>query len=73
MEDQCRRMEDEMKFKMELCEQQLEEVRSRREVEITQLDGKLQVRQGWRRGRRGARLRSRGGRSVGGCLAVGRR
>ena len=32
-----------MKFKMELCEQQMEEVRGRREVEITQLDGKLQV------------------------------
>merc|ERR1719328_211522 len=31
-----------MKFKMELCEQQMEEVRGRREVEITQLDGKLQ-------------------------------
>ena len=36
-------MQDEMKFKMELCEQQMEEVRGRREVEITQLDGKLQV------------------------------
>ena len=32
-----------MKFKMELCEQQMEEVRGRREVEITQLDGKLQA------------------------------
>ena len=36
-------LQEEMKFKMELCEQQMEEVRGRREVEITQLDGKLQV------------------------------
>ena len=42
-EDQCRRLEEEMRFKVQLCEQQLEEVRTRREVEITQLDGKLQV------------------------------
>jgi len=42
MEDQMRRLQEEMKFKMELCEQQMEEVRGRREVEITQLDGKLQ-------------------------------
>ena len=37
-------LQEEMKFKMELCEQQMEEVRGRREVEITQLDGKLQVK-----------------------------
>ena len=36
-------LQEEMKFKMELCEQQMEEVRGRREVEITQLDGKLQA------------------------------
>ena len=28
-------VQEEMKFKMELCEQQMEEVRGRREVEIT--------------------------------------
>ena len=28
-------LQEEMKFKMELCEQQMEEVRGRREVKIT--------------------------------------
>ena len=30
-------VQEEMKFKMELCEQQMEEVRGRREVEITHI------------------------------------
>ena len=43
LEDQCKRMEEESKFKIQVLENQLEEVRSRKEVEITQIDGKLQT------------------------------
>jgi len=43
LEDQCKRMEEESKFKMQVLENQLEEVRSRKEVEITQIDDKLQT------------------------------
>ena len=42
LEDQCKRMDEELKFKIQLLESQLEEVRTRKEVEITEIDGKLQ-------------------------------
>ena len=35
-------MDEELKFKIQLLESQLEEVRTRKEVEITEIDGKLQ-------------------------------
>ena len=42
--DRGRRADDEYKFKVHLLETQLEEVTSRKEVEITEMDSKLQVR-----------------------------
>ena len=42
LEDQCKRMDEELKFKIQLLENQLEELRTRKEVEITEMDGKLQ-------------------------------
>ena len=42
LENQCQRLDEELKFKIQLLEQQVEEVRTRKEVEITEMDGKLQ-------------------------------
>ena len=41
LEDQLKRMTDEYNFKINILESQLEEVRSRKEVEITEIDHKL--------------------------------
>lgn len=42
LENQCQRLDEELKFKISLLEQQLDEVKSRKEIEITEMDGKLQ-------------------------------
>lgn len=42
LENQCQRLDEELKFKISLLEQQLEEVKTRKEIEITEMDGKLQ-------------------------------
>jgi len=42
LENQCQRLDEELKFKIMLLEQQLEEVKTRKEIEITEMDGKLQ-------------------------------
>ena len=42
LENQCQRLDEELKFKIQLLEQQLEEVKTRKEIEITEMDGKLQ-------------------------------
>lgn len=42
LENQCQRLDEELKFKIQLLEQQVEEVKTRKEVEITEMDGKLQ-------------------------------
>ncbi len=38
----CARLEEDLKFKMQLLEKELQEVKQRKEVEITEMDGKLQ-------------------------------
>merc|ERR1711936_1570727 len=42
LENHCQRLDEELKFKIQLLEQQLEEVKTRKEIEITEMDGKLQ-------------------------------
>lgn len=42
LENQCQRLDEDLKFKISLLEQQLEEVKTRKEIEITEMDGKLQ-------------------------------
>merc|ERR1719239_300049 len=42
LENHCQRLDEELKFKIRLLEQQLEEVKTRKEIEITEMDGKLQ-------------------------------
>lgn len=42
LENTCQRLDEELKFKIQLLEQQLEEVKTRKEIEITEMDGKLQ-------------------------------
>lgn len=42
LENQCQRLDEELKFKIQLLEQQVEEVKTRKEIEITEMDGKLQ-------------------------------
>ena len=42
LENQCSRLEEDLKFKMSLLEKELTEVKTRKEVEITEMDGKLQ-------------------------------
>lgn len=41
LENQCQRLDEELKFKIQLLEQQVIEVTTRKEVEITEMDGKL--------------------------------
>lgn len=42
LENTCARLEEDLKFKMQLLEKELSEVKMRKEVEITEMDGKLQ-------------------------------
>ena len=42
LENHCQRLDEELKFKIQLLEQQLTEVKTRKEVEITEMDSKLQ-------------------------------
>jgi len=42
LENHCQRLDEELKFKIQLLEQQLDEVKTRKEIEITEMDGKLQ-------------------------------
>merc|ERR1712241_791857 len=42
LENHCQRLDEELKFKIQLLEQQLTEVKTRKDVEITEIDGKLQ-------------------------------
>ena len=42
LENHCQRLDEELKFKIQLLSQQLDEVKTRKEIEITEMDGKLQ-------------------------------
>merc|ERR1719443_373998 len=42
LENTCARLDEDLKFKMQLLEKQLQEVKNRKEIEITERDGKLQ-------------------------------
>merc|ERR1711902_423852 len=42
LENHCQRLDEELKFKIQLLEQQLTEVKTRKEVEVTEMDSKLQ-------------------------------
>ena len=42
LENTCARLEEDLKFKLQLLEKELSEVKHRKEVEITEMDGKLQ-------------------------------
>merc|ERR1711997_703292 len=42
LENHCQRLDEELKFKIQLLEQQLTEVKTRKDVEITEIDSKLQ-------------------------------
>jgi len=42
LENTCARLEEDLKFKLQLLEKELTEVKYRKEVEITEMDGKLQ-------------------------------
>ena len=42
LDNTCARLEEDLKFKMQLLEKELMEVKQRKEVEITEMDGKLQ-------------------------------
>merc|ERR1712172_7586 len=42
LENHCQRLDEELKFKIQLLEQQLTEVKTRKVVEITEMDSKLQ-------------------------------
>merc|ERR1712241_1105252 len=42
LENHCQRLDEELKFKIQLLEQQLTEVKTRKDIEITEMDGKLQ-------------------------------
>ena len=42
LENTCARLEEDLKFKLQLLEKELSEVKQRKEVEITEMDGKLQ-------------------------------
>merc|ERR1712227_766531 len=41
LENHCQRLDEELKFKIQLLEQQLTEVKTRKEVEITEMDSKM--------------------------------
>ena len=42
LENQCQRLEEDLKFKLQLLEKELTEVKARKEIEIHEMDGKLQ-------------------------------
>ncbi|XP_071747127.1 lamin-B1.S isoform X6 [Lepeophtheirus salmonis] len=42
LENQCSRLEEDLKFKLQLLEKELMEVKTRKEIEITEMDSKLQ-------------------------------
>jgi len=42
LENHCQRLDEELKFKIQLLEQQLTEVKTRKDIEITEMDSKLQ-------------------------------
>ena len=42
LENTCARLEEDLKFKLQILEKELTEVKHRKEVEITEMDGKLQ-------------------------------
>ena len=42
LENKCKRLEDDLNFKLQLMEKELTEVKTRKEVEINEMDGKLQ-------------------------------
>merc|ERR1712241_825110 len=42
LENTCARLDEDLKFKMQLLEKQLQEVKNRKEIEITERDGQLQ-------------------------------
>ena len=42
LENTCARLDEDLKFKMQLLEKQLMEVKNRKEIEITERDGQLQ-------------------------------
>jgi len=42
LENQCARLEEDLKFKLQLLEKELTEVKTRKEIEIHEMDGKLQ-------------------------------
>ncbi|XP_059094822.1 lamin-C-like isoform X2 [Tigriopus californicus] len=42
LENQCARLEEDLKFKLQLLEKELTEVKHRKEIEINEMDGKLQ-------------------------------
>ena len=42
LDNTCARLEEDLKFKMQLLEKELQEVKQRKEIEITEMDGKLQ-------------------------------
>merc|ERR1711936_1083010 len=42
LKNHCQRLDEELKFKIQLLSQQLDEVKTRKEIEITEMDGKLQ-------------------------------
>merc|ERR1712227_630640 len=41
LENHCQRLDEELKFKIQLLEQQLTEVKTRKEVEVTEMDSKM--------------------------------
>lgn len=42
LENQCSRLEEDLKFKLQVLEKELTEVKTRKEIEIHEMDGKLQ-------------------------------
>ena len=43
LENKCASLEEDLKFQLSLLEKELTEVKQRKEIEITEMDGKLQV------------------------------
>ena len=44
LENKCASLEEDLKFQLSLLEKELTEVKQRKEIEITEMDGKLQAR-----------------------------
>ena len=43
LENKCASLEEDLKFQLSLLEKELTEVKQRKEIEITEMDGKLQA------------------------------